>query len=980
MEPTAFTIRDLDKELPVTSSLRNNMGTRSRSNSDLSMGWLLRLFRSDFFDAWMAVTYLYRYRGSRGVQDYLCNELYKLSDEDLELYLPQLNLLVHHTQDSIALEKFVMDKCSQSMHFALQVSRLGFSAHVVELVLLKVYWFLQAACEDCHGEKLKKVQLLRTHCETAAVNGCYQSSKTAISHLSSQSSKDLLESLSAEDTPSPITRSRSNSAPQTAQWVHGGSSYIHTLSQEERSRSLNCSPRGLRKHEGFHTLESFQQNSTPDRKYMHASKPPRMPATGHGSPHPYTQVTQEEATCTEPVGKTEETKEALFDEQLLYYQTRQVLNDVLSAVEEDIKQNVEDTSENILSSEYMQSALDSVDALSLCRRRTSAYLDERLFSLDDSELPSGFENETNKGKDTMLKSDSETEIRVLYPSSDHEKEARDTFIPGVHKTMLTSKQERFDYFHDGLIFVKQLVRLSAAARDTPPDKRYSFIQRGFNRINDLFLRRMAGLESHPSPLKPPPPLPSVETVAKMGRTAALRSLHLPIARAVSRVLRILRLVPEETVVFPTRSRVPFLVFVEIIETKMLCSSPYIFLEHMLVDDYEEEEDDDNNIVAVMDNSISPSHSLVQSNLVVHSRHVEQKEEHSTTKTNTEEKHEKLKTPTSRQREIVQGAVYGSAESAVNMDQYIEQGKDDPDDPAATIARDAALLAVYGEMWHWKAERIRKASPFGHFPGWKLASFIVKAGDDLRQEQLALQLISQFRNIFREENLSLWVRPFTVVCLSSDSGLVETLPDAVSLHALKKRTPNFTTLLDYFERIYGPADCKRFRRAQRNFVESMAGYSLVCYLLQIKDRHNGNIMLGSEGRVIHIDFGFMLGNSPGSIRFESAPFKLTSEFIQVMGGTNSEPFQYFRELVVQGFLAARKHHEKLTTLVEIMIEGTKIPCMHGGHSVLESFRQRFSLGLLERECIHHMLSLIEESVDNWRTRQYDRYQFYTNGIL
>lgn len=40
-------------------------------------------------------------------------------------------------------------------------------------------------------------------------------------------------------------------------------------------------------------------------------------------------------------------------------------------------------------------------------------------------------------------------------------------------------------------------------------------------------------------------------------------------------------------------------------------------------------------------------------------------------------------------------------------------------------------------------------------------------------------------------------------------------------------------------------------------------------------------MDEEGHIIHIDFGFMLSNSPGGVNFESAPFKLTRELLEVL---------------------------------------------------------------------------------------------------
>jgi phosphatidylinositol 4-kinase A len=257
--------------------------------------------------------------------------------------------------------------------------------------------------------------------------------------------------------------------------------------------------------------------------------------------------------------------------------------------------------------------------------------------------------------------------------------------------------------------------------------------------------------------------------------------------------------------------------------------------------------------------------------------------------------------------------------------------------------------------------------------WQSAIF--KVGDDCRQDVLALQMIAAFRGIFNNVGLDVYVYPYRVTATAPGCGVIDVLPNSISRDMLGREAVN--GLYDYFVTKYGNEDSLRFQEARNNFVKSMAAYSIISFLLQFKDRHNGNIMLDDAGHILHIDFGFCFDIAPGGVKFERAPFKLTTEMVAVMGGsTDHQAYKWFEELCVKAFLASRQYAEKLSQLVLLMMD-SGLPCFKP--QTIQHFKERFVLEKSEREAAEFVKHLIKRSHDSRSTGVYDQFQLLTNGI-
>ena len=201
----------------------------------------------------------------------------------------------------------------------------------------------------------------------------------------------------------------------------------------------------------------------------------------------------------------------------------------------------------------------------------------------------------------------------------------------------------------------------------------------------------------------------------------------------------------------------------------------------------------------------------------------------------------------------------------------------------------------------------------------------KKGDDVRQDQLILQLLAVMDSVWKENDMDLCLSPYRCVATGFNEGMLEMVPNSKTiedivrnhskLHADEDKSKTSSTshpdqsIVEWL-RMYnelpagsksqqsksmlikntsdsaasnGAAQHAGIRRdpetmdpvefylvevtgldaARRRFMLSLAGYCVMACVLGLGNRHFGNIMIRRNGEIFHIDFDLLLGKVDGS---------------------------------------------------------------------------------------------------------------------
>ncbi|KAG0650196.1 Phosphatidylinositol 3-nodule isoform [Hyphodiscus hymeniophilus] len=235
--------------------------------------------------------------------------------------------------------------------------------------------------------------------------------------------------------------------------------------------------------------------------------------------------------------------------------------------------------------------------------------------------------------------------------------------------------------------------------------------------------------------------------------------------------------------------------------------------------------------------------------------------------------------------------------------------------------------------------------------------LFKSGDDLRQDQLVIQIITLMDQLLQKENLDLKLSPYKILATGVTEGAAQFVPSASLQGIVNKYRGN--TVLAYLKYNnpddQGPLGVRK--EALETFIKSCAGYCVITYLLGVGDRHLDNLLLAPDGHFFHADFGFILGRDPKPF---APAMKLCKEMVDGMGGPSSEHYRQFKQYCFTAYTTLRKSSNLILNLFSLMVDANIPDIKLEPDKVVLKVKERFHLEMSEEDAIRHFERLIEDS--------------------
>ena len=139
--------------------------------------------------------------------------------------------------------------------------------------------------------------------------------------------------------------------------------------------------------------------------------------------------------------------------------------------------------------------------------------------------------------------------------------------------------------------------------------------------------------------------------------------------------------------------------------------------------------------------------------------------------------------------------------------------------------------------------------------------------------------------------------------------------------------------------------------------------MATYLLAIGDRHLENLMLINNGKMFHLDFGYILGKNPPKKGVFVPPIRINRPMVEGLGGLGSTGYREFVSKTIDAFLYLRNYRNLIMNLMTLMIDSSieNLPKLEA-NKLLTQMNERFLPHLSNEQARKQFEKIIYDSVN------------------
>ncbi|EGR34216.1 phosphoinositide-3-kinase subunit, putative [Ichthyophthirius multifiliis] len=210
----------------------------------------------------------------------------------------------------------------------------------------------------------------------------------------------------------------------------------------------------------------------------------------------------------------------------------------------------------------------------------------------------------------------------------------------------------------------------------------------------------------------------------------------------------------------------------------------------------------------------------------------------------------------------------------------------------------------------------------------------------------------------EVNFDYQLTPYKIQGLTKNSGFVEFVEDSKTIREILEKEKSIE---NYFKKKC-QNNIEKENQIIRKYMCSCAGYCVITYLLGIGDRHLDNLMVSSEGKMFHIDFGYILGND---CKLFPSEIKITEDMIKPFRSKNQRGennYILFVQKCVNLYNYLRNNSQQFINLLLVFQDSDLSFAQQEFQKRIKELLQKFKLDLTEQEAAKHFFGVINESLN------------------